>query len=49
MFVLVDSHPDPAIPDNTVFRILDEDGKPGQSAALDAVITYTAGVEQYAE
>jgi len=43
-FVLIDSHPDPDIPDNSVFRITDEDGG---SREMDCTVTYTAGIEQY--
>ncbi len=44
MFVKIDSHPDPAIPDNSVFRIVDEDG---DAAGTDVRVTYTAGIEVY--
>ena len=43
-FVQIDTHPNPDIPDNSVFRILDE---AGQGRDADCTITYTMGIEEY--
>ena len=44
MFIQIDSHPDPDIPNDSVFRIVDEDGA---SEGMDCKVIYTCVIEEY--